>query len=87
MRLMPLGQLREPLELAPDQRFLLRARPAFHLSLRLDGIRDAVEPLRKHQSDGASRGRVATIGAGVVLGYPIFQVRARGAGVVARIGS
>src|SRR5262245_25160330 len=87
VRPMSLRQLREPLEFAADQGFLLRARPAFYLSFRCDGISDAIEPLRKYQSHGASRGRVATIGASVVLGDPIFQVHARGTYVIALIGA
>jgi len=62
-----LCELLEQLEVAADQRFLLRTAPALHLPLRRDRIRDALKFLVVDQLYRPPLRRVATEVARVVL--------------------
>jgi hypothetical protein len=74
-------------EITPNERLLLRPAPLLELAFALDGVRDAVEPLRKHQRYRPSALGVPAKCSGVVLCNSYFQRRSRRPDVEASVGT
>src|SRR5260221_12282192 len=72
-------------EVSGDERFLLRARPAFQLLLGGKRLGHPLEPLGIDQRDGVTRLRIAVDDAGIVLADTALDGTARAADVVVAI--
>jgi len=81
------GELLQGCDITANKRFLLGATPSLEPSFAFDGIRDAIEPFRKHQFDRPARRRISRKRSGVVLGNSCLKRRPRRADIQAAIAT
>src|ERR1700721_1917969 len=72
-----LGELLEGCDIVANESFLLGPAPSLEPSFTLDGIRDAIKPLRKDQFDRQAGSRVSWKRSSIVLGNSCLKRRTR----------
>jgi hypothetical protein len=81
------GELLQGCHVTVNECFLLGATPSLEPSFTLDGIRDAIEPFRKHQFDWTAGRRVSGKRSVVVLGNSCLKRRPRRADIQGAIAT
>jgi hypothetical protein len=82
-----LGELLEGCDIVANESFLLGPAPSLEPSFTLDGIRDAIKPLRKDQFDRQAGSRVSRKRSSIVLGNSCLKRRTRRAYIQAAIAA